>query len=69
MGCHSSSRGSSQPGIKATSLKAPELAGGFFTTSTTLEAPYMKKKKKKNLIPLRFNKDKKTENHSLLVGE
>ena len=26
------------PGIKPTSLKSPTLAGGFFTTSTTLEA-------------------------------
>ena len=34
-----SSRGSSQPGIKPASLTAPALAGGFFTTSTTWEAP------------------------------
>ena len=27
-------------GIKPTSLMSPELAGGFFTTSTTWEAPY-----------------------------
>ena len=27
------------PGIKPTSLKSPALAGGFFTTSTTWEAP------------------------------
>ena len=26
------------PGIKSTSLMSPELAGGFFTTSATLEA-------------------------------
>ena len=28
------------PGIKPTSLTAPALAGGFFTTSATWEAPY-----------------------------
>ena len=27
------------PGIKPASLKSPALAGGFFTSSTTLEAP------------------------------
>ena len=27
------------PGIKPTSLASPALAGGFFTTSTTWEAP------------------------------
>ena len=27
------------PGIKATSLMSPALAGGFFTTSATWEAP------------------------------
>ena len=32
------SRGSSQPGDR-TSLTSPGLAGGFFTTSTTWEAP------------------------------
>ena len=34
----SSSRGSSDSGIKPTSLTSPALAGGFFTTSTTWEA-------------------------------
>ena len=34
-----SSRGSSNPGIKPLSLMSPALAGGFFTTSTTWEAP------------------------------
>ena len=29
------------PGIKALSLMSPALAGGFFTTSTTWEAPYL----------------------------
>ena len=29
------------PGIKPTSLTSPALAGGFFTTSTTWEAPYV----------------------------
>ena len=29
---------SSNPGIEPTSLMSPELAGGFFTTSTTWEA-------------------------------
>ena len=33
------SRGSSQPWIEPTSLTSPVLAGGFFTTSTTWEAP------------------------------
>ena len=28
------------PGIEPTSLTSPALAGGFFTTSTTWEAPY-----------------------------
>ena len=28
------------PGIKPVSLASPALAGGFFTTSTTWEAPY-----------------------------
>ena len=28
-----------KPGIKPTSLMAPGLAGGFFTSSTTREAP------------------------------
>ena len=32
------SRGSSDPGIVPESLKSPELAGGFFTTSATWEA-------------------------------
>ena len=27
------------PGIEAASLRSPALAGGFFTTSATLEAP------------------------------
>ena len=27
------------PGIKLASLESPELAGGFFTTSATWEAP------------------------------
>ena len=27
------------PGIEAASLMSPELAGGFFTTSATWEAP------------------------------
>ena len=34
-----SSKGSSQPGIEPASLMSPELAGGFFTTSTTWGAP------------------------------
>ena len=29
----------SDPGIEPTSLKSPALAGGFITTSVTLEAP------------------------------
>ena len=29
-----------EPGIKPTSLASPTLAGGFFTTSATWEAPY-----------------------------
>ena len=33
------SRGSSDPGIKPASLMSPALAGGFFTTSATWEAP------------------------------
>ena len=32
------SRDLPDPGIKPTSLMSPELAGGFFTTSTTWEA-------------------------------
>ena len=32
------SRGSSNPGIKPTSVKSPALAGGFLTASTTWEA-------------------------------
>ena len=35
----SSSRGSSDPGIKPESLTSPALAGGIFTTSATWEAP------------------------------
>ena len=34
----SSSRGSSRPGIKLTSLMSPVLAGGFFTTRASWEA-------------------------------
>ena len=34
-----SSRGSSQPGNKSTSLMSPALAGRFFTTSATWETP------------------------------
>ena len=34
-----SSRGSSNPGIESMSLMYPALAGGFFTTSATWEAP------------------------------
>ena len=33
------SRGSCHPGIKSSSLMSPALAGRFFTTSTTWEAP------------------------------
>ena len=33
------SRGSSNPGIELASLISPELACGFFTPSTTWEAP------------------------------
>ena len=33
------SRGSSQPGIEPTSLTSPALAGRFFTTSASWEAP------------------------------
>ena len=35
------------PGIEPTSLASPALAGGFFTTSTTWEAPGTVTKKKK----------------------
>ena len=31
----------SDPGIEATSLASSALAGGFFITSTTWEAPYL----------------------------
>ena len=34
-----SSRGSSQPRIEPTSLMSPALAGGFFSTGATWEAP------------------------------
>ena len=34
-----SSRGSSQPGNKSTSIMSPALAGRFFTTSATWETP------------------------------
>ena len=34
----SSSRGSSRPGIKPTSLASPALAAGFFTTGATWES-------------------------------
>ena len=37
----SSSRGSSDPGIKPESLTSPALAGGIFTTSATWEAPWL----------------------------
>ena len=30
------------PGIEPTSLVSPALAGGFFTTSATWEAPYVR---------------------------
>ena len=33
------SKGSSNPGIELASLMSPALAGEFFTTSTTWEAP------------------------------
>jgi len=32
--------GDLDPGIKSTPLVSPALAGGFFTTSNTWEAPY-----------------------------
>ena len=35
-----SSRGPSDPEIKPSSLKSPALAGRFFTTRATWEAPY-----------------------------
>ena len=35
--------GSFNPGIKPASLMSPALAGGFFTTSATWEAPYIVK--------------------------
>ena len=35
----SSSKGSSNPGMEPTSLTSPALAGGFFTTGATWEAP------------------------------
>ena len=38
----SSSRGSYQPRDQTTSLVSPALAGGFFTTSTTCEAHYLR---------------------------
>ena len=34
-----SSKRSSNPGVEPASLMSPALAGGFFTTSTTWEAP------------------------------
>ena len=40
----SSSRGSSWPGTEPASLELPALAGGFFTTCTTWEAPLCKAK-------------------------
>ena len=36
-----SSRGSSQPGDQTWSLMSPALAGRFFTTSATWEAPFL----------------------------
>ena len=41
-----SSRGSSRDpqGIKLTSLVSPALAGGFFTTGATWEAPHLNRK-------------------------
>ena len=47
-----SSRGFPDPGIKPTSLVSPALAGGFFTTSTTWEAPYCLLPAPKWLVPL-----------------
>ena len=41
VGCHALLQGifSLPPGIEPTSVRSPALAGGFFTTSTTWEAP------------------------------
>ena len=40
VGCHAPLQGNlHNPGIKPASLVSPALAGGFFTTSATWEAP------------------------------
>ena len=40
LGCHALLQGNlPNPGIKPASLTSPALAGGFFTTSATWEAP------------------------------
>ena len=40
VGCHTLLQGGlPDPGTKPVSLKSPALAGGFFSTSTTREAP------------------------------
>ena len=38
-GCISHSKDLPDPGIEPSSLESPALAGGFFTTSATWEAP------------------------------
>ena len=38
------------PGIEPASLESPALAGGFFTTSTTLEAPEWRIRKVKGIL-------------------
>ena len=54
----SSSRGSSEPGIEPVSPMSPALAGRFFTTSATWEAPmnqWKKEWKRKSLSRVRVN--------------
>ena len=48
MGFHFPTPGDlTDPGIEPASLTSPSLAGGFFTISTTWEAPYLKAKKRR----------------------
>ena len=65
-----SSRGSSQPMAELESLVSPALAGGFFTTSATWEAPYLPPWPDKN-YPVTLLSQRKSKNPTVFsqVGE
>ena len=63
-----SSRGSSSPGIKPTTLMSLALAGGFFTTSTTWEAHLHTQIPQIVNAPLQLKHTERTTCHLFLSG-